>query len=198
MFVTQVVNRLLNSNTWVLTNGNSDVWLVDCGDVEKLQSVLQPNSNVKGVFVTHSHFDHIYGLNDLLKKWSHCLVYTNEFGYKALLSDKMNFSRYYEAPFIFEYPQNICLLKENEPILLYNDVVMNNFFTPGHDCSCICYECCGNLFTGDSYIPDTKTVTNLRGGDKIKNQESLSFIKKKMLFCNALYPGHGKSFFVNY
>ncbi|WP_308759884.1 MBL fold metallo-hydrolase [uncultured Bacteroides sp.] len=198
MLVTQVVNRVLNSNTWLLTEDNFDAWLVDCGDVDLLQSVLQPNYTVKGVFITHSHFDHIYGLNNLLKIWPRCIVYTNEFGYEALLSDKKNFSRYYEVSFIFEYPENICLLSDEKTVLLYNNVVMSNFSTPGHDPSCICYECCGNLFTGDAYIPDTKPVTNLRGGNKEEYQKSLTLIKERMNSCSFLFPGHGKSFCVNY
>lgn len=88
MLVTQVVNKILNSNTWLLANEQFEVWLVDCGDWDLLQSALPQEYSVKGVFLTHTHFDHICGLNETLKKWPQCIVYTNRDGYEALLSDK--------------------------------------------------------------------------------------------------------------
>ena len=58
-------NDVFTSNTYVLLErGSQGVWLVDIGDFGKVKKLLTPSNDVKGCFITHSHFDHIYGLNE--------------------------------------------------------------------------------------------------------------------------------------
>lgn len=45
-----------------------DSYLVDCGDAKSVLSFLRTKSKIlKGIFLTHCHYDHIYDLNDVLK-----------------------------------------------------------------------------------------------------------------------------------
>lgn len=77
--VDHVVNTIFNSITWVLSDSDSDhVWLVDCGDIKPILERVG-NKEIAGVLLTHAHFDHIYGLPELLKPYPDCRVYTNEF-----------------------------------------------------------------------------------------------------------------------
>lgn len=88
MKVTKVVNSIFSSNTYILEDNSSfDVWLVDCGDIDNIISFL-PSKKVKGVLLTHTHFDHIYGLNDLFAIYPDCCVFTNIYGREGLLSAK--------------------------------------------------------------------------------------------------------------
>lgn len=193
MKVKQVVNRVLCSNTWILSDGRMDTcWLVDCGDVDLIQSVFTHKTLVKGVFLTHTHYDHIYGLNDFLKRYPDCLIYTNNFGFSALLSDKLNLSRYHGQAFVFQYPQNIRLLNDGQLVNLFGECNMYAFMTPGHSPSCISYQCENFLFTGDSFIPNELPVTNLPGGNKILFQESLLKIKRRFTLTSIICAGHGK------
>ena len=64
--VCRLENDVFTSNTYVLLErGSQGVWLVDIGDFGKVKKLLTPSNDVKGCFITHSHFDHIYGLNSL-------------------------------------------------------------------------------------------------------------------------------------
>lgn len=66
--VKQIVNSIFTSNTYVLFDDDYDYcWLVDIGDFNKVADVLPPGVEIRGVFLTHSHFDHIYGLNVSLR-----------------------------------------------------------------------------------------------------------------------------------
>ena len=195
MKVKQIVNSILYSNTWVLSDEKMNTcWLVDCGDVDLIQSDFTQNTLLKGVFLTHVHYDHIYGLNDILKKYPDCLIYTNHYGFKALLSDKLNLSRYHGQTFIFKYPQNIRLLGEGQLINLSDECSMYAFMTPGHSPSCISYQCGNYLFTGDSYIPHVQPVTNLPGGNSTLYYESLSKIRQRITPSLELCAGHGTCF----
>lgn len=192
MKVKQIVNRFLNSNTWILSDKDEyTCWLVDCGDADLIQSAFTHRILIRGIFLTHTHFDHIYGLNDILSLYPECVVYTNRFGYDALLSDKLNLSLYHGHSFVFHFPQNIQLLDEGQLVNLSAEYCMYAFMTPGHSPSCISFQCENYLFTGDSYIPHVQPVTNLPGGNKILFQDSLLKIKRKISLASVICAGHG-------
>ena len=74
MLVDSIVNRIFQSVTYVLSDSErKDVWLVDCGDVDQLNQSF----HVSGVLLTHTHFDHIYGLNDLLERNPDMKIFTS-------------------------------------------------------------------------------------------------------------------------
>ena len=111
--VEQIANSLYGSNMFVFCIGGvgDGIWLVDAGDVGKLEGMaLECVKTVKGVFVTHSHFDHIYGLNGLLERFPDMVVYASAYGKEGLYSDRLNFSRYHESPFVFQ-GRNVVVLK---------------------------------------------------------------------------------------
>ena len=65
MDIHRIVNTFFTSNSWVIDFG-ATAWIVDCGDVEPILKIIS-NKQLAGVFLTQAHFDHIYGLNELLK-----------------------------------------------------------------------------------------------------------------------------------
>lgn len=182
------INSLFNSCTYVIDNGESVCWLIDCGDNEPLLPLLK-GKRLKGVLLTHSHFDHIYGLNELLKRFPETLIYTNESGKEALLDERKNMSLYHETPFVFEFPENIRIVKDGDEIEISGGIKAKVMATPGHHPSCLTYIIGDAIFTGDSYIPGTKVVTNLPKGDKRLAQESLDKIIQLAKECK-IYPGH--------
>lgn len=182
-----IVNSLFTSCTYILGE-RSYTCLVDCGDIEPLQPLLM-DKMLKGVLLTHAHFDHIYGLNELLKLFPNTLVYTNESGKEALLDARKNMSLYHETPFIFEFPENIRIVNNGDEIALCEILIAKVLATPGHHPSCLSYIIEDAIFTGDSYIPGTKVVTNLPKGNKKQAQESIDKILA-MSEGRTIYPGH--------
>lgn len=190
--VSFITNSIFSSRTyWFSDNQHTRVWLIDCGDIEDVIQQIPLHSIIVGVLMTHIHFDHIYGLNKLIKLFPNCIVYTNEFGYNSLTDPKRNFSRYHTdvEDFIFRYPENVVVVDEGEKIELFEGVYADVYFTPGHDESCLCFEIGENLFTGDAYIPGVKTVTTFPHSSKKKALESdlrISSLAKGM----KAWPGH--------
>lgn len=171
-YLSSVVNQIFNSITYILPFGSEkECYLVDCGDVEK---VIEQGWKVRGVLLTHSHFDHIYGLNKLVEVFPEAFVYTNQAGKEGLANDKWNFSRYHTEVenFIFTKTENVRVLEEGEQTL-DGGLKLNVFFTPGHDPSCISYVVNNKLFTGDAYIPGIKTVTTFPRSNKVLAEKSL-------------------------
>jgi len=87
-----------------------------------------------------------------------------------------NLSLYNETP--FEYNGRKVMILENlDTIKLLGKYGFLTYLTPGHHPSCICYRKDNYLFTGDSYIPYVKVVTNLPMGNKKLASDSLNRIK---------------------
>lgn len=192
--IKQTINTFLNSNTYIIFNNLTDeVWLVDIGDVDKVIAELQPNQIIKGVFLTHSHFDHIYGINELISIYPNCKIFTSIEGRESLLNDKRNFSFYYDAPLNFK-GGDIQVIKNGTIINIFTEISMKCIYTPGHDVSCMCYICDKYIFTGDSYIPNVKPVTKLKGGDRRKYDVSLRIIRDYVQSGLVVCPGHGPIF----
>ena len=191
--VTHIVNSIFTSRTYILTDdGKKDFWIVDCGDVPPLVDLISKiggdSLNIKGVLLTHVHYDHIYGLPRLRGMFPDISVYTNEAGRKALPNPKLNMSKYHDDPIIYE-SQNVAVCGEGDVLDLFDGVQAKVYETPGHHPSCLTFEIGDYLFTGDAYIPGEKVVTILPGADKVLAAESLERIKR-MAEGKVVCPGH--------
>lgn len=190
--VSYVVNAIYESRTYILFDENIRCWLVDCGDVqpllEKLINMERGPLLLEGVLLTHAHYDHMYGLPRLTSLFPKVKIYTNKSGREMLANERKNFSRYHEDSINFE-SENVIVCEDGNEIELYEDVKAIVHETPGHNPSCITYEVGDYLFTGDSYIPGIKVVTNLPGGNKVLANESLEKILK-LAEGKILCPGH--------
>ena len=181
-------NSFFDSITWLLSVEESSwVWLVDCGDVEPVIKKIG-GKNIAGVLLTHAHFDHIYGLPELLERYPDCKIYTNEIGRETLANVKLNMSLYHETPLTVEGPQ-ICICGEGDDIELFENISAKVYETPGHHPSCLTFRVEDNLFTGDAFIPGIKVVTNLPKGDKKQAQVTLERIKT-LAKGKKIRPGH--------
>ena len=183
-----IVNSFFDSITWLLSETESSlVWLVDCGDINPIVERLG-NRTIAGVLLTHAHFDHIYGLPELINRFPECKIYTNGIGRDTLANARLNMSLYHETPLTVEGLQ-IRICGEGDEISLYQDLAAKVYETPGHHPSCLTFMVCDYLFTGDACIPGTKVVTNLPKGEKNLAQESLGRINR-LSKGKTILPGH--------
>lgn len=191
--VSHIENSVYSSRTYILSNDSgTEFWLVDCGDVPPLVDLISSIGGdpfrIKGVLLTHAHYDHMYGLPRLIERVPEVQVYTNEIGRKMLGSERLNMSKYHEDPIVVA-AENVVACEDGSEIELFESVTAKVYATPGHNGSCLTYEVGEYLFTGDSYIPGIKVVTNLPGGDKTLAAESLEKILQ-LAEGKILFPGH--------
>lgn len=188
--VDYITNKVFNSRTYILTSEATDgVWLVDCGDVDVVYERIGEKP-IEGVLLTHTHSDHIYGLEALTERFPNVRIYTNAYGGEALRSPKLNISRYHsEYPdIVFDKPENICLIREGDTIDMLGDKV-TVYETTGHDPSCLCYRIEDWLFTGDVYIPGVKVFTGFPYSNRQQAQQSVERILQLSENCLVM-PGH--------
>lgn len=195
--VVRFVNSRFTSNTYIISHPkHDDVWMVDPGDTDNLFEWMKVHSKVsiKGILLTHAHFDHIYGMNEILSQYPQCVVYiANDYGREALHNPKTNGSKYTEEGSIV-IDDNTCVEYYKDKMLLWDDVEMQTINTPGHsdDSQCLIVE--GMLFTGDTLIKDVRTVTKLKGGSVEKLEGSIYLFSKFKGRDLKVMPGHGDAF----
>lgn len=157
--------------------------LIDPGDV------WEGFDNVSAVLLTHAHFDHVYGLNEVLRISPWVKVYTNEAGKEMLLNARKNLSFYNDSPFVFKSPDCLVVIEDGDEIEIGDGQIAKAVFTPGHNPSCITWIIGDAIFSGDSYIPGIKTATNLPEGNRLQAIESENLIKR-LAIGKTIYPGH--------
>lgn len=190
------VNSQFTSNTYVLyTCGCDEVWLVDPGDMAPVWQWMQENGKktVKGMLLTHTHFDHCYGVNEVLERYPKALLFVaNEQGKIALENSKLNNSYFTGQPFTINAGENLHYFPND--YALWDDVKMHSVYTPGHseDSACLLIE--KLLFTGDTLIHNLRTVTKLKGGNVEKLEESMQFLKTLNGKNYHVCPGHNEEF----
>ena len=186
MIIRQIVNTVFRSCSYVISHEGCS-WLVDCGDLDQILPLV--DGDLQGVLLTHAHFDHIYGLNSLMILYPGLSVYTNQVGLDTLLNDKLNFSRYYGEPIIFNETDCVKLVEDREWVELFDGIRAQAVFTPGHSPCCVTWMIDDALFTGDSFIPGVKTVTNIPHSNKDLAAESEALIRE-LAEHRTIYSGH--------
>lgn len=184
--VERFINSRFTSNTFVLSQeGANDVWVIDPGDINPVSEWMEQNGRemIKGVLLTHSHFDHIYGLNELLSLYPSCPIYVaNEYGRTALYDAKKNGSRFTEAPFVLN--EDATVLEMGSSLELWDGINIEIVSTIGHSPDSVCFLIDNLIFTGDTLIKDTRTVTKLKGG-------SVPDLKNTIDMIQSTYQGKG-------
>lgn len=156
------------------------MWLVDCGSaIDDVNYWLNANQKeLKGVFLTHSHDDHTFGLRRLLPAMPSIPIYLSAHeGIKCVQDIRMNLSKYTSEPFQV-FSEYFVELKNGENVQLFPEVELTAIQADGHSPDSIIYKVGDWLFTGDAYIPPLAVVTKLPGADKKRAAESLEMIKK--------------------
>lgn len=178
--IKEIVNSIFTSKSYILyKDGEQKAWIVDIGDIKPVVDfVKEKGISVVGVFLTHAHFDHIYGLKLLLDRFPNCKVYTTDYGKVSLASDKLNMSRYHEVPFCYE-GDNVLVVHEGERIPLFDcEPEMEFYETPGHNPGCLTMVLGDDIFTGDAYIPGIGANTQLPHANKEQAKQSVERILK--------------------
>ena len=193
LYCFQIKNGYLNSCTYILYKKEyKSVWLVDCGDYNQINNWLKENDKVPvGIFFTHCHLDHIYGVNKLTSDYPSVLIYISNSNGKIGLRDcRLNTSKYTPEPYVVE-SNLINELSDNETILIFEDTEVEALMTDGHSPDSMSYIVGEWIFTGDAYIPTCNVITRLPGGNKEKAARSVERIiqmvdDEKLI----IMPGH--------
>jgi hydroxyacylglutathione hydrolase len=178
------------SNCYICSTGRN-AFVIDPGcDVRHIEQYIRENRfNILYIFLTHSHFDHIAGLNELKAAYPLAEIYIHEAEADALTDPFMNCSVLFGDGRSFIEADKFY--KDGERIDFCGDAV-TVLHTPGHTAGSVCLISGGNIFTGDTLFQGGIGRSDLPGGN---TAALISSLKRLTGLDSSLkvFPGHGPS-----
>ena len=183
----------LDTNAYLLVCENSkEAIIIDPapGSAKKLFFLVEKfNANVKAIYLTHSHFDHIIDIPEVKKRYN-CPVYVHTIEKSHLQNPGQDgippiFQQVpIEADFIFDEGEKGA----------FGEIEFSILHTPGHSpgSSCFYFPKEKLLISGDTLFRNAHGIVHLKESDPKKMQASLRRLCE-MPGDTKVYPGHGGS-----
>lgn len=142
---------------------------------------------VKYILLTHGHFDHVGGVDYLIRKFD-IPYYITKIDEDFMKEDNSVFGTLSGSDHYLKGGDNIKL----------GNKFISVIETPGHTKGGVCFFVEGKLFSGDTLFQGSIGRTDFLGGDF---DEIISSIKNKLLPLGdevEVYPGHGPMSTIGY
>ncbi len=180
-------------NSYIL-HDDKEAFVIDPGsNTDALKEALRElDVRVRGVLLTHGHFDHINGLNDLLESFD-VPVHIHEADRDFLFDPGLNLSIHMGGAtmrYKLEKKEKLITFNEEDTFTL-GDETITVTHTPGHTRGCVLFHYKDIVFTGDTLFRETVGRTDLPTGDMESMKDSIARIADILGPNTVLYPGHG-------
>lgn len=139
---------------------------------EIIEQVKKDGLQITDILLTHSHFDHINAIEDILKEYD---------AQVHLLKAEAKFWGHY---------QDIPTLHYGGDKILLGDTEISVLHTPGHTPGSACYHVGNHLIAGDTLFVFGCGRCDLAGGDPEQMFDTLNRLKIELPQGTILHPGH--------
>jgi glyoxylase-like metal-dependent hydrolase (beta-lactamase superfamily II) len=184
-------NTPVDSVTYLLANvENNEAIVIDPGTQDDLRlkdHLDEFQLDLRFIFLTHEHFDHILGVNFLRKSFPEVKVISSAKTSERLPNPKKNLSVFHNQMELVVEESDILV---EDGLLSMIDLDFQVFSTKGHTDSSISLKNDLTFFSGDFLLKGSRIITNLPTGSKMQYQESFDTYKD-MLKGVTIFPGHG-------
>ena len=162
-----------------------DVLLVDpAWQIDTIFRVAEEEHvNIIGAVVTHGHYDHCNGIEDLLAR-KDMPIYVNEKEAEFTKSLSGN------TPVFGSFPESHTKKVSSGDKIKAGDVELTFLHTPGHTPGSQCFLVGNNLISGDTLFVKGCGRCDLPGGNPEQMYRSLTQKIMKLPEDTVLYPGH--------
>ena len=150
-----------------------------------LASVEKLGLKVEAVLLTHGHFDHVGGVEAIVKA-TNCRLWMSEGDWSQRRSPVT--ARLY--PIANCDFTEVCFCEDGE-IICAGGLRFEVMATPGHTYGSVCYFCGDALFSGDTLFAGSRGRTDLPGSDGHTLRDSLERLKERP-GDYRVFPGHGE------
>ena len=159
-------------------------------DIRSIEFTIKkrfPNALLKGIYLTHGHYDHICTLPLINKKYN-VPVYVHKNDLAKVNDINLSCATYFGITHIDE----ISNLQKVPVLTSYETFSIKVIHTPGHTNGSVCYLIENNLFSGDTLFNNAVGRTDLlTSSEKSLNESIISLMKLDPSL--VVYPGHGRS-----
>lgn len=191
MKIRRFVEGPVMTNMYVVSDENNEGFLVDCAyPSDRVKQYIEDN-NIKINFIiqTHTHFDHVLGL-EYFKNLYDVNVYASEDS-KEIANDK-------DYNLAYSYDVNVPIdnyLTDGEVFSKYNILAIK---TPGHTLDSMSYKVDYVLFSGDTLFKQSIGRTDFPGGNSNQIIDSIKNKFSKFDGDTKVLSGHGEETTISY
>lgn len=188
MEISTVCPYSFGANTYLIVSGGEAFVVDPAVSVEKItNAAAEKGAVLKGILLTHGHFDHTVAL-DTLRRALSIEAYIHVGDAEMLTDGRKNaYYDFYGKESKYAPAEN--LLRDGD-IIPIADETLTVIHTPGHTKGSVCFLGDGFLVTGDTLFADSIGRTDLWSGSVTSMSASLD--RLRALPQNMkIYPGHG-------
>jgi glyoxylase-like metal-dependent hydrolase (beta-lactamase superfamily II) len=181
------------TNCFVVTApGTRDCWIVDCGQrpQQMFQFIEREGLTPAALLLTHTHMDHIAGIDDAITRFGRMPMYVHEAEAGFCGDPLLNLSALSGIPVSVTEPKNY--LKGGERITL-GSTEWRVLHTPGHSPGGVCYihDESKQAIVGDTLFAGSIGRVDFPTSDPEKMRETLFDKLLKLPDDMTIHPGHG-------
>ena len=183
------------TNCYIIFDEDSkEVMCIDpAGDVDKIEYMIKDilHGELKYIYLTHCHGDHIGGVKELKERYGGQIVAQRKTA-ENLLDPNINLTTYIGmGGLTIEVDSRV----DDGDLLHLGELEFKVIHTPGHTSGGSCLYCEEEklLFSGDTLFRGTWGRTDVPTGNF---EDVINSITKKLMILpdeTIVYPGHGKS-----
>lgn len=180
------------SNCFIIHNGK-DAFAIDASlpPDRVLGTLREQGLTLRGILLTHGHFDHIF-YADELRKATGAPVYIHSLDAEMLHDSEKNAYSVFTGGSLPAFDADI-LLQGGDTVKLGNEDI-KVIHTPGHTRGSVCFDTKDFMLTGDTLFAFGFGRCDLYGGNAEAIKSSLSRLQKLADEDNKyIYCGHGES-----
>lgn len=195
------INKPVTSNCYVLFDKEEsrDCIIVDPGsksEADLIEFIDREGLHPLYIILTHEHFDHCWGVNDLVLRY-HVPIMCSALCGECIKDAKRNCSVFYENTEAFVIDTETISVESLNFARPFGNYEIRFFMTPGHTDASISFMMGKCLFTGDALIKDMRTVTKLPTGSIKKLKETFETYRRLQGKGYKVCAGHGESFMLD-
>lgn len=197
--VIRFINAPVSSNAFIVIDGvGKNAIVIDPGSKDQSNIIEFLNSNnitLDYIILTHEHFDHCWGTNQLVDEFHPKVVATSACA--KWINTPMNYFNklYFDSDEIFSIPSVDIVIEEIGYQLQWQNENIDFIPAKGHTDKGMCVNLGNGLFSGDTLIFNTKPFLKKKYGASKKDlKETIEFIYHNFEGDTIVFPGHGRNF----
>lgn len=189
MKIEKFFNPICEENMYIAINESNECYIIDPGDIymtKVIDYIKENNLILKAILLTHGHFDHILGLEKVLK-YKEVPIYISKIDKDYLYNPELSLANMIGNNFSLDRKYEVITFEDNDD--LYEFKVIS---TPGHTTGSVCFynESEKILISGDTILKSSYGRVDFPTGNM---QDMVNSLRKLIELPDdvKIYPGHG-------
>lgn len=189
MRVTKLVMGACVTNVYIVENEAKDAILIDPADGAQyiIDTIKDLGVNLKYIFITHGHTDHILALEGVRDYFKVPVVISKIDAWRLEDEELINERPYVIEPYKAVKPD--ILISEGDEINL-GELTFRFYGMPGHTDGSMAIVVNNAIFTGDTLLYEKHGKTTLPGGNEELLVESINRMMRDFSGHYHIYTGH--------